>query len=459
MNYIATLITDDGRVSSDLDHKAAMLWQSFKDGLGTSLGTNMQFDFTSSNTNNLGHLEDDFTIKEIYEVINCMPNDKSPGPDGFNGLFMKKCWHIVKEQFYKFCFDFQNECVDISPINTAFIALIPKKDSPENPNDYRPICLVIMPIKILTKMLANRLQQHIIPLISKNQYGFIKSKTIQDWLAWCFEYLKICHKSKKEIIILKIGLEKAFDKIEHSAIIYMLRHLGFGEKWIRWISKILSTASTYVVLNGVPCKTIKCKRGVRQGDPLSPLLFVLAAEMLQIAVNDAWHNGLIELPIEQSFGLSYPIIQYVDDTLIIMPADSQQLQNLMTMLQKFSASTGLQVNYHKSSLVLINISNERANELAAILNYKRECMPFTYRGLPMVTTRPKVDDLMPMVSRLDKRLSGIATMMSYPGRLIRLKKQLFLHYPYLLCAPSKSHLPFWTILRKKEGPSYAMVRT
>src|SRR4051794_14919931 len=74
---------------------------------------------------------------------------------------------------------------------------------------------------------------------------------------------------KKEIVILKVDIEKAFDKVEYSAIIYTLRHFGFGEKFIQWIMNILNSSTTSIILNGVPGKVIKCKRGVRHGDPLS----------------------------------------------------------------------------------------------------------------------------------------------------------------------------------------------
>src|SRR4051812_19862134 len=118
-----------------------------------------------------------------------MPNDKSPGPDGFNGLFMKKCRLIIKHYFYKFINDFHSEIVSLAPINTAYITLIPKHDNHETSDDYRTISLVSMPIKILTKLLANRAQQIIISRISKNQYGFFKTRNIQDCLAWSFEYI------------------------------------------------------------------------------------------------------------------------------------------------------------------------------------------------------------------------------------------------------------------------------
>jgi retron-type reverse transcriptase len=134
-------------------------------------------------------------------------------------------------------------------------------------------------------------------LIHKNQYGFIKSRSIHDCLAWAFEYLHICKKSKKELVILKLNFEKAFDKIEHQAVLEILKHMGFGERWLGWIKSLLSSGTSSVLLNGVPGKVFHCRRGLRQGDPLSPLLFVLAADLLQSLVNDLKRQGILSLPI------------------------------------------------------------------------------------------------------------------------------------------------------------------
>lgn len=421
-NYISFLKTSGNIEVHEHDHKAAILWQSFKERIGMTEDTSKQFDIDNLALQDIDdNITDPFTEEEIDNIIKTMPNDKPPGPDGFNGHFMKSCWNTIKDCFYKLIRDFHEEKVNLGPVNSAFITLIPKNDNPETPSDYRPISLVSMPIKIITKLLANRAQGIILSVISKNQYGFIKSRTIQDCLAWSFEYIHMCHKSKNQVIIFKIDFEKAFDKVDHNAIYYMMKHLGFCDKWIRWVKMILSSATASVILNGVPGKVINCRRGVRQGDPFSPLLYVIVAELLQILVNRAWQQGDLKLPVEYLGAKRYPIIQYADDTLIIMPADPLQLVNLRNILNIFSKFTGLKVNYSKSSLVPINISDEYATELANIIACKKETMPFTYLGLPMGSTRPKVDDLMPMVSRLDKRLSGIAGMMTYSGRLVHLK--------------------------------------
>jgi hypothetical protein len=139
------------------------------------------------------------------------------------------------------------------------------------------------------KILVERLQQVIISLIHANHYVFIKSRTNQDCLAWAFEYIHLCKSYKKEVVILKLDFEKAFDKIEHQAILQIMRHKGFRNIWISWVKCILEPGTSYVLLNGVPGKVFHCKRGVRQGDPLSPLLFVLATDLLQSLVNQALH--------------------------------------------------------------------------------------------------------------------------------------------------------------------------
>ena len=293
----------------------------------------MHYDLSSILTpkDNLETLIEPFQVSEIDALVRKMPTDKAPGPDGLNGLFLKKCWPILKEDFYSLCNDFYHGSVNLEGINRSFITLIPKITNSETVGDYRPISLMNICPKLISKLLADRLQKEIIQLIHQNQYGFIKTRSIQDCLAWSFEYIHQCHKSKREVIILKLDFEKAFDKIEHSAILEVMFHLGFPSKWLDWMRSILSSRHSAVLLNGVPGKFFQCKRGVRQGDPLSPLLFVIAADLLQSLVNRASSLNILNAPIPQPND-DFPIVQYADDTLMIMQADANQLFFLKSLM-------------------------------------------------------------------------------------------------------------------------------
>jgi retron-type reverse transcriptase len=135
----------------------------------------------------------------------------------------------------------------------------------------------------------------------------------------------MCKKSKKQMVILKLDFEKAFDKIKHNAMMEILRHKGFGTKWLKWMDMIMSLGTSSIMLNGVPRKTFHSKMGARQGDPLSPLLFVLAADLLQSILNKAKDVRIIQIPLSTSPNQDFPVIQYADDTILIMEACPRQL--------------------------------------------------------------------------------------------------------------------------------------
>ena len=135
-------------------------------------------------------------------------------------------------------------------------------------------------------------------------------------------------------------------------------------------------------------------------------------------INSAWEDGHLNLPIDHHYNLKHPIIQYADDTLLIMPADPTQLIYLKNIMQKFSSTTGLKVNYNKSAMVPINITADRCKELADMFGCKTETLPFPYLGLPMGTTKPRMEHLIGILERIDRRLTGISTTLSYDGRLV-----------------------------------------
>jgi hypothetical protein len=167
-------------------------------------------------------------------------------------------------------------------------------------------------------------------------------------------------------VILKLDFEKAFDKIEHKAMNKIMRKMGFGSKWIAWMDMIFNSRTSSILLNGAPGKVFHCRRGIRQGDPLSPLLFVLTADLLQSIVNKAKDLGLLKLPIPLQYSNDFPILQYADDTLIVLEGRGRQLFALKALLNSFALSTRLKVNF-AMSLIPINLLVERTKPLQQLL--------------------------------------------------------------------------------------------
>jgi hypothetical protein len=187
---------------------------------------------------------------------------------------------MVQSEFYRLAEEFHQGNLQLQNINGSYITLVPKVPVPLVVSDFRPISLTNVCMKFLTKLAANHLQGRILDCIHKNQYGFLRNRSIQDCLAWSFEYIYLCHVSKKPIIILKLDIAKAFDTVEHEAILQVMRHKGFNEKWLKWSSDFLSTRHSAVLLNGVPGRQFECKRGVRLGDPISPLFYLFGSNLL-----------------------------------------------------------------------------------------------------------------------------------------------------------------------------------
>jgi hypothetical protein len=166
---------------------------------------------------------------------------------------------------------------------------------------------------------------------------------------------------------------------------------------------------------------------------LSPLLFVLAADLLQCIINKGRRDGLFEVPIPSSELDQYPIIQYADDTILIMKASQRELFTLKGLLESFSQSTGLRVNYKKSCLVPLNLSDEKAQQLAGVFGCKLESLPFTYLGLPLGTTKPRVEHFGFIMSKTERKLTATSNFLTHAGRLQLVNSVLSSLPTYAMC--------------------------
>ena len=191
---------------------------------------------------------------------------------------------------------------------------------------------------------------------------------------------------------------------------------------------------------GLLGRTFVCKRGVRQGDPLSPLLFAIAADLIQHVINHEYEQGNLLPPFPHGLDVPFPVVQYADDTIIIMQGCELQLTLLKEILHKIILSSGLKV-YHKSCLVPINIDQEKAGSLANAFGCTVGSFPFTYLGLPLGLTKPQVKDYAPLICRIERKLSANSQFLSYAGRLQLVNSVISSLPTYYMC--SLNYLQLW----------------
>jgi hypothetical protein len=182
----------------------------------------------------------------------------------------------------------------IEVLNTTYITLLPKKVDAEQPRDFRPISLVHSFAKLTTKLLANRLVGRLQEMVSSKQSAFIKGNFIQDKFMLVQQTAWFLHQQKQPRILLKLDISKAFDSVAWPFLVEVLQHLGFGLICHDIISGLLASSSTQVLMNGILGERIVHQRGMRQGDPLSPTLFILVMDVLSHMVAKATKLGLLE---------------------------------------------------------------------------------------------------------------------------------------------------------------------
>ena len=340
---------------------------------------NIEFKKISEEDNSL--LTKEIGDKEIEETINQCGETKSPGPDGFNFLFLKHNWGTLKNEVNQAVKWFWKEGKIPKGCNASFIALVPKKQAPLGLDDYRPISLVGCVYKIISKILANRLKNVLPKVIHSSQSAFIKGRGLMDSILVANETVEECRLKKKRLVIVKVDYEKAYDSINWDFLYYMLNRMGFCDRWIGWIQECLGSSSVSVLVNGSPTKEFVPTRGLRQGDPMAPFLFLIVAEGLAGLVRQAIKKNLYSGIKVGTDGINVGLLQFADDTLFLCEANAQNAQILKAILRCFELVSGLRVNFSKTKVGGLGLDATMINEFSSTLNCKHMKIPFEYLGM------------------------------------------------------------------------------
>ena len=260
-----------------------------------------------------GSLTRIFTLEEVKQAIWDCDSFKSPGPDDINLGFIKD----IKDDFMRFVTEFHRNGRLTKGINATFIALIPKVSSPQRLNDFLPISLVGYMYKVLAKILANRLRVVIGRVVSDSQSAFVKRKQILDGILVANEAVDKARRLKKDMLLFNVDFEKAYNSVDLSYLDMVIQRMNFPTLWRKWMSECVGTTTISVLVNGCPTEEFPMERGLRQGDPLSPFLFFLAAEGFNVIMLSVIEAGLFNgYRVGRDNDVCLSHLQFADDTVI-----------------------------------------------------------------------------------------------------------------------------------------------
>jgi hypothetical protein len=372
-------------------------------------------------------LEHPFEEDEVTLVVQNMNGDKSPGPDGFPMSFYHACWQVVKGDIMAVFAELYAKGSLERSLNVTFLTLIPKKANADEVRDFRPISLLGSVYKIVAKVLANRLSTVLGHLVSSPQNAFVKGRQITDSVLIANEILDSRLKDKLSGVICKLDIKKAYDHVNWHFLLYLLDRCGFSGRWCQWIYYCISTVQFSILINGSPEGFFGSTRGIHQGDPLSPLLFVLIMEALSRMMNKAVEEGLLsgfQVGALGSDGLCISHLLFADDTLIFSDSNPDHILHLRFLFTWFEAISGLKINLSKSKMVPVG-QVPNIDVLAVILGCNITHLPMSYLGLPLGAKFKSKQIWDQILEKMERKLAGWQRMyLSKGGRVTLIKSTL-----------------------------------
>lgn len=331
--------------------------------------------------------------KEVLDAISFMSPLKSPGPDGYPALFYQKYWPILGNSVTACVLNMLNNRVIPSGLNNTFIVLIPKVKRPQRMTEFRPISLCNVIYKIAAKAIANRMKLVLNTLISSCQSAFVPNRLITDNVLVAFEinhFIDTKARSKTDFMTLKLDVSKAYDRVEWAFLHKILLRLGFPESFTALVMMCVTSVSYSYLLNGSSFGRLTPERGLRQGDPLSPYLFICVVEGFIGLVAQAERSGLIHVVQVAPTAPSIPVLCFADDTMVFCRANVEEATSLKAVLDTYALVSGQVINFEKSTMTFSKgTSAAKKEQINQILGVQMVEKHDRYLRMPAVVGKSK----------------------------------------------------------------------
>ena len=429
-NFISAIDKRNGQSTTSLDEVGAIFVDHFKDLLGTA---RMTIDLDSSiiskgpclEASDHNELLAPVTSDEIKASLFGIDNDKAPGPDGFSSLFFKKCWGIVGTDFCLAIKDFFSSGCLLKQINHSVIALIPKSANACTPSEFRPIACCNVIYKVISKLISGRLALALKKIVSPSQNAFLGGRKMSDSIHLIQELLRsYSRKRATPRCMLKVDFKKAFDSIQWNFIKNVLLQLGFPTSFVGLIMACVESATYSISVNGQLYGFFKGRSGIRQGDPLSPYLFITCMEYFSRMLLVASESAAFRFHPQCEFH-KITHLAFADDVILLCKGDRESANCLLNQLSIFGQTSGLIVNASKSSIFFGGTKHSVKSQILRDSGFVEGTIPFRYLGVPLSPHRLLASQFSPLLQSLERSIqSWMGKNLSYAGRLELLKSVL-----------------------------------
>jgi len=366
-----------------------------------------------------------YSDTEIHEALLMMGPTKSPGPDGFNALFFQRYWDIVGRDVISLVKSILEGGSLPPKLNHTHVVLIPKVHEPTQVAEFRPISLCNVVYKIVTKVISNRLKKLLHRIISETQSAFIPGRLITDNILIAYEvfHSMINQRTRNGSMAIKVDMSKAYDRVEWSFLRQVMLKLGFRPHWVEMVMACVESASFSILINGSPQGCVKSSRGLRQGDPISPYLFLFVTEGLMGLLRQAESTNLLRGHLICRGAPPISHLLFADDSIFFCKASKEQARVIKKILKDYEEASGQQVNFSKSTITFgRGIQQHRKDEILLELDIREILAQDKYLGLPTHVSKSKKKAFLSIKDRIGKRLSGwMNRLISWAGREVLIK--------------------------------------